>query len=139
MKPVLLDTGVIVALLQRDSQRHQDCVRAISALSRPLVTCEAVIVESCHLLRRFPGAPEAILANLKQGEFEIPFALSESVTEVRTVMHKYRDVPASFADACLIHMADELDTGDILTLDTDFLTYRWRRTKPFAMLIPAKR
>ncbi len=139
MRTVLLDTGVIVSLLQRESQRHEECVRAVSSLSRPLVTCEAVIMESCHILRRFPGAPEAVLANLEQGEFEIPFALSEAVSEVRAIMRKYRDIPASFADACLVHMANELDTGDILTLDSDFVTYRWRRTRPFEMLIAPAR
>lgn len=138
MKPILLDTGVIVALLQRNSERHAECVHAVSSTSRSLVTCEAVIVESCHLLRRFPGAPELVLANLEQGEFEIPFSLSETASSIRAIMRKYRDVPASFADACLIQMADELSTGDILTLDSDFVTYRWRRTKPFEMLIPAR-
>lgn len=138
MKPVLLDTGVVVALLQRESFSHAECARVISNLERPIVTCEAVITESCHILRRFPGAPEAVLTNLEQGEFEIPFALSESIPAVRSLMRKYRDVPASFADACLVHMADQLDTGDILTLDSDFVTYRWRRNRPFELLIPLK-
>ncbi len=78
------------------------------------------------------------MTNLEHGEFEIPFALSQANSEVRTIMRKYRDVPASFADACLIHMADELDTGDILTLDSDFLTYRWHKNKPFELLIPLR-
>jgi hypothetical protein len=32
-------------------------------------------------------------------------------------------------------LADLLDTGDILTLDSDFVHYRWRRTRLFRMLI----
>jgi predicted nucleic acid-binding protein len=51
-------------------------------------------------------------------------------------MHKYRDTPADFADACLIHMANQLDTGDILTLDSDFGHYRWRRNRRFRNLVP---
>ena len=51
-------------------------------------------------------------------------------------MDKYRDTPCDFADACLIAMADQLDTGDILTLDSDFKHYRWRRNRSFKMLIP---
>lgn len=78
------------------------------------------------------------MTNLEQGEFEIPFALSQSVPEIRGIMRKYRDLPASFADACLVHMADELDTGDILTLDSDFVTYRWRKNRTFELLIPLK-
>ena len=55
MIPVLLDTGVIVALMDRSESRHRACVRVVERLERPLVTCEAVIAESCYLLRRFPG------------------------------------------------------------------------------------
>jgi len=51
-------------------------------------------------------------------------------------MRKYRDIPADFADACLIHLADQLGTGDILTLDSDFKHYRWRRNRSFHLLIP---
>lgn len=139
MRPVLLDASVIVALLQRGAAHHDDCVDTVFNLRRPLVTCEAVISESCHLLRRFRGASEAVIANVERGEFELPFAFSANVSAVLALMRKYWDVPASFADACLVHMADELDTGDILTLDSDFLTYRWRRNRPFELLIPAVR
>jgi predicted nucleic acid-binding protein len=87
------------------------------------------------LLRRVPGASLAVLANVEEGRFEIPFCFAGVISTIRAIMHKYRDVPADFADACLIYMADELDTGDILTLDSDFVSYRWRRTRPFELLI----
>lgn len=138
MKPVLLDASVIVALFQRDAARHEDVAAVVSALNRPMVTCEAVLSESCHLLRRFPGAPEAVIANVETGIFEVPFVFARSAASVSALMRKYRDVPASFADACLIQMADELDAGDILTLDRDFLTYRWRRNRPFEFLVPVR-
>jgi predicted nucleic acid-binding protein len=50
-------------------------------------------------------------------------------------MRKYRDLPTDFADACLIHLADELNTENILTLDGDFELYRWRRNRPFHSLV----
>ena len=78
----------------------------------------------------------AVVANVDEGTFEVPFRFTGAVSTIRAIMLKYRDVPADFADACLIHMADELDTGDILTLDSDFISYRWRRTRPFQPLIP---
>ena len=136
MKPVLLDAGVVVTLLHRKATRHAECVRVVSDLDRPLVTCEAVISESCHLLRGVPDAPEAVLANIEQGLFQIPFQLGGAAARIREIMHKYRNLPASFADACLISLADDLNTGDILTLDSDFIAYRWRKTRPFELLIP---
>ncbi|MGH9413411.1 MAG: type II toxin-antitoxin system VapC family toxin [Terriglobales bacterium] len=135
MTPVLLDTGVIVALLDRRERLHHRCVSALSGLTRTLATCEAVIAESCYSLRGLPGAPEAVLGNVESGAFALPFAISHSAAAVRALMKKYRDVPADFADACLIQLADELDTGAILTLDADFRLYRWRRTRPFELFI----
>ena len=76
-----------------------------------------------------------MLQNVERGVFQIPFQLSRSAAPVRTIMRKYRDLPADFADACLIHLADELNTEDILTLDGDFQLYRWRRNRPFHLLI----
>jgi len=135
VKPVLLDTGVIVALLDRSERRHARCAAVVAELERPLVTCEAVIAESCYLLRRLSGAAEAVLENVARGVFLIPFQLSRSATAVRSIMRKYQDQPAAFADACLIHLAEELDTGEILTLDRDFESYRWRRTRSFQLLV----
>lgn len=135
MKPVLVDTGVIVALLDRSERCHARCVDAMDGLERPMVTCEAVIAESCYLLRGLPGAPETVLQNVERGVFQIPFQLSRSAVPVRSIMRKYRDLPSDFADACLIHLADELNTEDILTLDGDFKFYRWRRNRTFRLLV----
>jgi predicted nucleic acid-binding protein len=132
---VLLDTGVIVALLDRSETHHAQCVTVMEGLERPLVTCEAVIAESCYLLRGVPGAAETILENVARGVFQIPFQLSRSAAPVRAIMRKYRDLRVDFADACLIHLADELNAGDILTLDRDFGLYRWRRYRPFSLLV----
>jgi predicted nucleic acid-binding protein len=136
MKSVLLDSSVIVALLDTREQFHERCVRVVEELVQPLVTCEAVISESCYLLRKVPHASEKILANVEEGIFQISFQLKRSATSVHAILRKYHDLPVSFADACLVQMADELDTGDILTLDSDFKHYRWRRTRNFHLLIP---
>jgi predicted nucleic acid-binding protein len=136
LRPVLLDTGVIVALLDRSERNHPQCVEAVQGLSQPLVTCEAVIAESCYLLRSLKGAPEAVLENVEKGTFQIPFVISRSAPFIRRLLRKYRDQEIDFADACLIRLAEELDTDEILTLDSEFTIYRWRRDKPFKLLIP---
>jgi predicted nucleic acid-binding protein len=138
LKPALLDTGAIVALLDRSEGFHRHVVETVGALESPLVTCEAVITESCYLLRNLSGGSEAVLENVASGVFQIPFRLSTSVVEVRRILRKYRDLPADFADACLIYLAGELRTGDILTLDQDFTIYRWGANKPFRTLISAQ-
>ena len=132
---VLLDTGVIVALLDRSERRHEDCARAIQGIGAHLVTCEAVVAEACYLLRGIPGAPAAVLANVEKGTFQVPFHLTAEAGDVATLMERYADVPMDLADACLVRLAELVDTPRILTLDGDFRTYRWQRRRVFDLLV----
>lgn len=136
MKPVLLDTGFIVALFNKSDRYHFRCASILAELESPLMTCEAVIVESCFLLRGVSDGPEYVLANVAKGIFEIPFRLSEVGPAILNLLRKYGDLPSSLADCCLVHMANQLDTGDILTVDRHFRTYRWRRNRVFNLLVP---
>ena len=138
MNPVLLDTGCIVALLDRSERYHTQCAEVVTTLDAPLVTCEAVIAESCYLLRGLPGAPAAVLENVERGVFLVPYRLTDGAARLRKLMAKYADVPVDLADACLIDMASELRTGRILTLDRDFQIYRWARKRHFELLIELK-
>ena len=131
MKPVLLDTGVIVALLDRSERAHRACAEAVENLEAPLITCEAVIAESCYLLRNLGRASEAVIDNVAAGTFHIPFQLSRETLRVKQIFRKYGDRQMDLADACLIGLAEEFATSDILTLDGDFAIYRWGKNKPF--------
>jgi predicted nucleic acid-binding protein len=134
--PVLLDTGVIVALLDRSERRHPECVELLDRLDAPLVTCEPVIADACYLTRKLPGAAEAILENVRTGVFQIPFQLSRGAAAIQRILRKYRDREVDLADACLIHLASELRAGAILTLDSDFTIYRWGVNRRFEYLLP---
>ena len=139
MTPVLLDTGVIVALLDRDERHHRACVRAVREAPGPLVTCEAVIAESCYLLRAWPKAVSAVLENVERGVFQVPFRLTGACSAVRALLTKYAQVPMALADACLVVLAAELATPLVLTLDSDFATYRWGRSRAFENLVTLSR
>lgn len=136
MSQVLVDTGFLVATHDRNEPKHDLCVQVYDSIASQLVTCEAVLSEALYLLQRFPAAISSILLSVDSGALSIPFSLKESSRPVLEVMEKYADTPADFPGACLIHMANELDTGDILTLDSDFKHYRWRRNRRFRLLIP---
>jgi len=135
MKPVLLDTSGIVALMDRSERYHQACAEVLVGLSRPLVTCEAVIAEACHLLRRMPGASKMVMKNIQTGIIRIPWHLTGRDVRVAELMNQYAKVPMAFADACLVCMAEDYGVGDILTLDSDFEVYRWSSRKTFKVLV----
>jgi predicted nucleic acid-binding protein len=136
VKPALVDASFLIAVYNKSDINHARCVRFLSEFDAPMVTCEAVLAECLHMLRFVHGAAKSILASIESGAIEIRFDLAQSAGAVRATLEKYRDTPADLADACLVEMADQLNTGDILTLDSDFKHYRWRRTRKFNMLIP---
>jgi predicted nucleic acid-binding protein len=135
VSPILVDSSFIVALLGRDERHHEACVDALQSLSAPLVTCEAVITESCYLLRSHPKAVEAVLENVDRGVFGLAARLDELAGTINVFMKRYARVPMDLADAWLVALAERLGTGRILTLDGDFRIYRWRRTKAFEYLV----
>jgi predicted nucleic acid-binding protein len=135
LTPVLLDTGCIVALLDRSEQYHAPCRAAVGDLEVPLMTCEAVIAEACYLLRHIKGAALTVLINVERGTFLIPYRLTGRTASVQKLLKKYADVPMHFADACLLDMAEEYQTGRIFTLDRDFHYYRWAKNRPFEMVL----
>jgi uncharacterized protein len=133
---VLADASFFVALLNKREADHLRCQQAYQRIEAPIATCEACVAETFHLLHHAKPAVDALLGSIREGAVEMPFRLSDSAAEVENYMHRYADTPCDFADACLIAMADQIGTGDILTLDGDFKHYRWRRNRAFNLLIP---
>jgi uncharacterized protein len=134
--PILVDTSFLVSVYDKREVRHRQCMAALDGVQRPLVTCEPVVTEATYHLRRIPRAQHAILESIDRGILEIPFRISDSARDVAELMVKYADTPCDLADACLIAMASQFGTSDILTLDSDFKHYRWRRTRRFKLLVP---
>lgn len=136
MKTALLDSSAIVAAFDPSDRQHEVSRDAIDSWKGELFTCEAVLTETCYLLRRLPGGPEAVLDNVVRNRFRVPFRLTASASAVQSLLRKYRDQQIDLADACLIHLAGEIASGDIFTLDRDFEVYRWGRHQSFRLLIP---
>jgi uncharacterized protein len=134
LTPVLLDTGFIVALLDRSEQHHKTCAAVIAEIDAPLLTCETVLAEACYLLRGIKNAVDAVLKNVEIGTFLVPYRVGKTAA-LRRLVKKYADVPMDLADACLVDMADEYRTGRILTLDRDFHVYRWGKNRPFDFVV----
>jgi predicted nucleic acid-binding protein len=132
---VLLDTGPIVAVLNRRERHHEESAELIMTTPGSLITCEAVIAEACHLVDHRPAAVADILNEISDGEYHLIYSLEERAKHVAKLMRKYADIPMDLADACLVDMATVCNTGRILTLDRDFRIYRWGRNRPFDLLI----
>ena len=121
---VIIDTGVLVAYFNRREQWHSWAKVQLAKIQPPLLTCEAVIVETCFLLKNCYGAKDLIFELIKSGNLVMPFNLEKEIGQIEFLMKCYENIPMSLADACLVRMS-ELNAGScILTLDSDFQIYR---------------
>jgi len=135
---VLLDTGPIVAFLNARDHYHEWAKRRLAEVEPPALTCEAVLAEACHLLRATSGGPEAVLGLLDRGLVTVPFRLEEEVEPLRRLLARYRDLPASLADACLVRLAELERNPLVLTLDSHFTVYRIRGREAIPALLPER-
>lgn len=133
---LLLDTGPLVALLNRRDRFHDWARGEVSVVTPPLLTCESVLSEACFLLRQTPGGRTAVLELLRRGLIAIAFELEREAAAVEKLLARYSSVPMALADACLVRMA-ELTAGSVLlTLDSDFGIYRMHGRQVIPVRIP---
>ena len=133
---VILDTGPLVALLNRRDRHHRWAKDQWAEIAPPLLTCETVLAEACFLVRPFAGGPTAVLEMVRRSVLNVPFRITEETDAVSRLLRKYRDVPMSLADACLVRMAERHPASFVFTLDSDFKFYRKHRRQRIPTLSP---
>lgn len=133
---VLLDTGPLVALINRRDRFHEWVKAEWGKVQPPLLTCEAVFTEACFLLQGVYGGQEAVITFMRKGIVQISFCLKEEVDRISELLTRYRSVPMSLADACLVRMAEQHSEGIVFTLDSDFRIYRRNRNQFIPVIMP---
>lgn len=135
-RQVILDTGPLVAVLNQRDRYHAWACDRFAEIEPPLATCEAVIVEACHLVREQPRGERLVLDVLRRRAVEIGFALGDEIVPVQQLRTRYADVPMDLADACLVRMAELSSGSAILTLDSDFAVYRMHGRRVIPTISP---
>jgi uncharacterized protein len=130
----LIDTGGIVAVIDRKDPWHTSCVEALRAFRPPLLTSLAVLAEVFHLLSRDRVDMEVTWDFLESGIIAIGTITDTDLPHLHSLMSKYGDQPMDFADATLVHLARRESIDTILTLDRDFESYRIEGRKRFNIL-----
>lgn len=119
---VLVDAGFVVALLSNRDAHHQWAMTQATELPPPWSTCESVLSEAFHLLGARGVHSLGML--LRRRALFVAFEVGENLEPVLRLIEKYRDVPMSLANACLVRMSETLADPVILTTDEDFRIYR---------------
>lgn len=138
MSWIIIDTGPLVAYLDRSDRDHAWAKETFMEITRPLLTCEAVIAEALFLLRRGGIDPDGLLNLIRRGLVVPKFDLSAEIAAIQQLMKTYRSVPMSLADACLVRMAEIHEHSKVMTSDSDFVVYRKSRRKVIPLFSPGR-
>lgn len=136
MSVVLLDTGPLVAFLNRRDDFHEWVKEQLDDVAPPLLTCEAVIAEACYLLRDLPGGGAAVLRMIEREQIASPFRVEGEAASIRKLLEKYASLPMDLADACLVRMSEQYSHPRLFTLDGDFRVYRRHGRQSIPLIIP---
>lgn len=129
----LMDTGPLVAFLSAADRHHHWAADAFDSLRGRILTCEAVLSEASFLLARHRTV---VLELAERMGVELQ-PMGPELKTLRQLMDKYASVPMSFADACLVRLADLHPAAIVMTCDTDFRAYRRSNRRVIGTLMPA--
>ena len=131
----LVDTGALLALLDRDDGWHERCAEAFATLRLPLATSAAVLAELFQLLGDDRRELTAAWGLLRSGAVTVLSIDDFDLPDLEALMKRYADRPMDFADATLVHLARRERLNTVFTVDhDDFETYRIEGRKRFRIV-----
>ena len=137
MKRWLLDTGPIVAYLDKSDSFHTAVANRLDPFVGELHTTDAVVVESMHFLAGAKNGPQLLTEYLISSGTRIhPYAIAGKLVEAVSLMTRYANLPMDFADATLVLLGESLRINRILTLDRrGFSAYRMQSKRGFELVL----
>ena len=131
-----MDTGPLVALLNRPDNAHAWVLQQMGDIQPPLITCEAVLAEATYLTRQVPGARAALIEMVGEGFLTVGMAVADHHSALLAMVRRYANVPMSLADGCLVRLAELNPQSPVMTLDRDFTVYRKNGRQVIELLCP---
>jgi predicted nucleic acid-binding protein len=139
MRTIIADTGPIVAMLNRRDQFHTWAADSLKTIQEPLHTCEAVLTEVFFRLSHVPRGQDQLLDLLTEPDvIVLNWRLDNNRVQIKQLLKKYADTPASFADTCLVSIAASSSSPLIWTTDRHFEIYRLPGGKRIPLLVPER-
>jgi uncharacterized protein len=129
---VVGDTGFFYALFDGNDALHPRAVEVASTARFAYLSTMPVITETAYLLQSL--RLEAVLDFLgwvRKGAVQLVELSHDDLDRIMQILKKYKDLPADFADASIVAVAECLKVNRIATFDSDFVVYRYLNRSRF--------
>ena len=117
--PILVDTGPIYALADRDDAHHRRVTDFVSTNRELLVLPVTVLPEACYLLRKLlgPAAERSLVGSVAAGEMRLENPARGDLVRIEELLAQYGSSGLDFVDASVAAMAERLAITQVLTID----------------------
>jgi predicted nucleic acid-binding protein len=124
LKTILIDSGPIIALFDRDDNYHKQIIDFVKKEKYRFITTTAVITEVSHMLD-FSIDVQILFFEwvMKEGVL-LQEIIQRDINRIIELTKKYCDRPMDFADATLVITAEKTGIREIISIDADFDIYR---------------
>ena len=134
---LILDSGGLYALLDRDDDSHATAVSAVADESGPFILPTLVLAEVGFLISRRAGAAaeEHFVSEVAAGVYELDHPTQGDLERAVELLRTYRGLELGITDATVMACAERRGCRRILSLDhRDFLSVRPRGFAVFELL-----
>ncbi len=124
LNTILIDTGPLTALFDKDDKFHRKIVEFIKDKKFRFVTTTAALTEVTHLLDFSVEAQINFFQWILNNGVTIEEVGISDIARIIELTKKYSDQPMDFADATLVVVAERTGIKKIISIDSDFDIYR---------------
>ena len=121
---ILIDTGPLIALFDRDDNYHDRIIKFIKEGRYKFITTLSVITEVEHMLDFNVNVQIDFLEWIMKEGVLLQEIQQKDISRIIELTKKYRDRPMDFADATLVIAAERTGIKKIISIDSDFDIYR---------------
>jgi hypothetical protein len=123
MRDAIVDTGPLVALLDRGDRWHGAAVKAFEGTRGRLLTTWPVLTEACHIVP-VAAMHDDLLSMAERGFVVLVDIALADIPSMRRALARYAQLEPDLADLSLLALAERTGTDTVLTFDRDFLVFR---------------
>lgn len=136
MEKVIADTGFVVALTNKNDNRHLD-VKNIYLQQNQIILPQTVLAEVAYLIGRDAGIKILVkfLQGLSKSKFNLTSLTNQDLLISANILETYQDSRIDFVDATVMAMAENRNITTILTIDQrDFRLFKPNHCQSFIIL-----
>lgn len=134
---VVADTGVLLAAVDADDRRHQDCSEVLASRAHSLVVPAPVVTETSWMIESVlgPAAEASFVTAVGLGELAVIDLDRGDYTRCAELIDRYADLGLGLVDASVVAVAERLGITTLATINhRDFRVVRPQHVAAFELI-----